>query len=217
MFYILLATVGLVIWLFLSEAYLLFIKTPGTLMPSARLTFLWVVAVTTIIVVSSPWKYTLIGLQRLDIINAIEVGISVPSLLATVWVLVKTQSPSQALYGMGIVQFVSYTIVSAVTVFYAWKITPGYRFDLRCASWASFLDLFAYGKSVNGRHDLLPGPESGRVASPGAVIRPGGGRPVFLRGQADRGLAEHGRPRFSASRGLPAQCASRGPSACACV
>lgn len=145
-FYFLLAGIGLVVWLLLSESYLHFINTPDALLPAARGTFMWIIAVTTIIVLSSPWKYTLIGLQRLDIINLIDVGMSIPTLLATIWVLVMTHSPSQALYGMGIVQFASFSTSSAITIHYAWKLAPGYRFDLRRASWSSFRHLFDYGK-----------------------------------------------------------------------
>lgn len=144
-FYLVLGSVGLVACVLLADLYLRFIKTPPELMAAARMSFVWVIAVTVIIVMCTPFRNVLVGLQRLDVINGIEVAMSVPTLIATVWVLIRSATPGAALIAMGVVQFISYTLIYLLITGYAWKLTPGYRFNPRRASWASFLELIGYG------------------------------------------------------------------------
>lgn len=145
MFYAGLALLSLVIGMACTDAYLHFIHTPESMMEAARVSFRWVVVVTSVVVLSSAARAILIGVQRLDVINAIEVIVNTVILGAVVWIAMTSRSPQQALVRMGVVQFAQFSLISGILILYALRLTPGYRFQPARVAKAEFRQLFGYG------------------------------------------------------------------------
>jgi stage V sporulation protein B len=145
LFYVVLGIASLVAGLVFTDSYLHFIRTPTALMEPARVSFRWVVVVTAMVVASSAPRSLLIGLQRLDVINLIEVVVNTLMLGAIIWIALASRSPAQALVRMGVVQFAQFLLISAAIYHYAVRLTPGYRFRPTRVDRPSYRLLLSYG------------------------------------------------------------------------
>ena len=143
-FYGIMALIGAVLSFLLTESYIHLIKTPEALIPTAVISFYWIIAVTGITFASLAFKGILVGLQRIDLINVVEVAVSIPILVATIVVLVA----GKGLLGMAIVQFAQYTMIGAATVVLAVRSLPAIRINPFRASLATFKRLFGFAPTA---------------------------------------------------------------------
>lgn len=143
-FYALIAIVGMVIAAVFSRPYLRLINTPAEMMPEAMLSMRWIIAVTGLTFFVIAFRGILIGLQRVDISNVIEVVVSVPILFATIWVLYT----GKGLLGMAIVQCSQYTLIGLAIIFYAVRLLPLTRVNPFRGSRETFRQLMSFGARV---------------------------------------------------------------------
>lgn len=140
-YYLAMAVVGVPVLLALG-GYLLRLNSVSLVNnPSAMHAYYWAIACGGIVFVAVALRGILIGLQRADVINAVEVSVSVPVLIVTVWVL----ATGKGLMGMIIVQFVQYAVISAAIAYYAVKLLPSGRINPFHPTLRSFRQLLNYG------------------------------------------------------------------------
>lgn len=144
-FYFCLAILCMVLGVVFGDDYLRFVKTPPELMPQARVMFLWVIAAVSAVVFTNVWRGMLTAVHRLDITNTTEIIVSVPWLVGMVAAL----KLGYGLVGIAIVQFAQFAVILVVLAVLAWRMTPGFRLDMRYIRWSSFRRLIGFGAQAS--------------------------------------------------------------------
>lgn len=103
--------------------------------------YYWAIACSAMNFAAMASRGILVGLQRADVINSVEVRVSIPILAATIWVL----AAGKGLLGMIIVQFVQYACISAAITYFALTLLPVDRVNPFQASRFVLLRLLNYG------------------------------------------------------------------------
>jgi O-antigen/teichoic acid export membrane protein len=140
-YYSALASIGLCIVLALGGFYLRLNSIPASLMYVSGTAYRWAAVCGAITFAAFPFRGILTGLQRTDVINAVEVTVSVPVLFATVWVL----ATGKGLLGMIVVQFVQYACISAAIAYYAVRLLPVDSVNPLRSSRSALLKLLSFG------------------------------------------------------------------------
>lgn len=124
--YFFFAILIIVIFLFLAAPILSILKITPILHDEAMQVFLIGIALFGASNALSPFRAILIGFQRMDILNKIEIVISIPNIIGTIFFLEK----GYGLLGLMLNNVIIFILTSVMNIYFAFKILPQLKFNL---------------------------------------------------------------------------------------
>ena len=93
---------------------------------------------------TSVFGMILIGLQRMDMLNKINIGVSILSVLGTIIALEEGYGLRGLVLSSGLVAILG----SVITVTTAYQLVPGLRLNPRLIEWQTFREMFSFGAKL---------------------------------------------------------------------
>jgi len=140
-FYLFLSVVLVILAFFVIKPIILSLKIPANLHGEASLVFLLGFLLFAIINAVCPFMAIQSGLQRMDITNKVEIAMSVPKIIGTVFFLEK----GYGLPGLMVNSIIIFSIQSAANIIINYRILPELKFNPFLFSKDMFKKIFNYG------------------------------------------------------------------------
>jgi len=148
--YLTISVAGTLFLLLISKWFLRWLLSPSAggavanqvgLLDEVSFGYYWVVAITFTMVVGKSFRMILIGMQKLYLINTIEIAVQIPAICILVFLL----HGGYGFRGFVELYFFQYAIVNALLVYYSLKTTSGFRINLFAASSMWFKKMCGFG------------------------------------------------------------------------